>query len=393
MSFLSDYLKHTEIYESPTSFWKWSAYGAISAVLRDNCFMKQGDLVIYPNFYVLLLASSAEQRKGNPVRLAESLITKVKNTKIISGRTSIQAILDELARSEMNAITGQILKGGSAFFSVPELSAGIVNDPEAVKILTDIYDFREEYTSRLRGTGTFRIKNVCFTMMAASNEELLKDVYDIKALLGGLIGRTFLVKPDEFRPGNSLFRIQDKSESYTNLLDQLLVMSNIFGEFVVQEPAVQCYENWYLPFRESYRHKSDKSGVSGRIHTSVVKLAMILCINETGGLEITKCHIEEAIEECMNLIPNYQSLIMGGGKSPLSEVSTIVITAIYEAPEHKISRKVLLQRNWSSFDAETLDKVILTLTQAAMVKECMGQDEMFYQMTEKCIELLFKKGS
>lgn len=391
MSFISDYLEHTKEYESPRSFWKWSAYCAIAAVLRDNVYKRLGDSFVYPNFYVLLLATSAEHRKGKPVILCESLVTKVHNTKIISGRSSIQAILDELARSEMNATTGQTLKGGSAFFSVPELSAGIVNDPEAVKILTDIYDFRENYASRLRGTGTFHIKNVCFTMMAASNEELLKDVYDTKALFGGLIGRTFLVKPDEFRPGNSLFEIQDKSDSYVKLLEQLERIANIFGEFILEKDAIDTYNKWYHPFRESYRNRSDKSGVSGRIHTSIFKLAMILCVNETIDIHIHKRHIDEAITECMLLIPNYQSYVMGGGKSALAEVSTIVITAIYEAPNHTISRKDLLQRNWSSFDAETLDKISLTLSQAEMIKEVMTQDGLEYKMTEKCIEVLFKK--
>ena len=391
MSFISDYLAHTSIYESPKSFWKWSAYCAIAGVLRDNVYRKQGDMVIYPHFYVLLLASSAEHRKGNPVRLCESLVAKIKNTKIISGRSSIQAILDELARSEMNPATGKSLSGGSAFFSVPELSAGIVNDPEAVKILTDIYDFREEYTSRLRGTGTFRIKNVCFTMMAASNEELLKDVYDSKALFGGLIGRTFLVKPDEFRPGNSLFRIADKSLSYQVMLDKLQTISLINGEFSFDEDAISTYEGWYHPFRESYRDRTDKSGVSGRIHTSILKLAMVLCIDTTNDICIRKIHIDQAIEECMELIPNYQSFVMGGGRSSLSEVSTIAITAVYEAPGHRISRKNLLQRNWSSFDAETLDKIMLTLTQAGMIDEKMTQEGLDYVMTEKCIEILFKK--
>lgn len=392
MSFIDDYLTYTSVYESPKSFWKWSAYCAIAAVLRDNVYRGKGVHAVYPNFYVLLLAASAEHRKGNPVRLCEYLVTQIKNTKIISGRSSIQAILDELARSEMNPVSGESISGGSAFFSVQELTAGIVNDPEAVKILTDIYDFREEYTSRLRGTGTFRIKNICFTMMAASNEELLKDVYDSKALFGGLIGRTFLIKPDEFRPGNSLFRFEENSVNLKNLVDQLHRFSLIKGEFSFEETAIESYERWYHPFRESYRNRTDKSGVSGRIHISILKLAMILCINDTIDIRIYAKHIEQAIEECMALIPNYQSYVMGGGRSPLSEVSTIVITAIYESSGHIISRKDLLQRNWSSFDAETLDKVMTTLTQAGMIEEKMSQTGLEYKMTEKCIELLFKKG-
>ena len=200
MGFIKLLLEHTKPYESPESFWKWSAYCTIAAIMRDSCYIRQGDSNLYPNVYVLLLADSAVHRKGNPVRFCEKLTGKIANTKVISGRTSIQAILDELARGETHPKTGKTIKGGSSLFSAAELSAGIVNDPEAIKILTDIYDFKEEYTSRLRGTGTFHIKNICFTMMAASNESLLVDLYDEKARTGGLLGRTFLVKPNSSAP-------------------------------------------------------------------------------------------------------------------------------------------------------------------------------------------------
>ena len=59
MPFVEDYVSFFKDYESPTSFWKWSAYAAIAAVLRDSIFLQQGDLVTYPNIFVLLLAQSA----------------------------------------------------------------------------------------------------------------------------------------------------------------------------------------------------------------------------------------------------------------------------------------------------------------------------------------------
>ncbi len=276
MSFVSDFINHTKDYESPSSFWKWSSYTAIAAVLRDNVWRQFGDSRIFPNIYTLTVADSAVHRKGAPVKLCEELVKRVKNTKVISGRSSIQGILDELSRGETDKITGKILAGGSALFCAGELSAGIVSDPEAIKILTDIYDFKDEYTSRLRGSGIFRIKNVCFSLMAASNEELLRDVYDAKALFGGLLGRTFLVKSNEFRKANSLFTISDTTSEITKLVESLKEISELRGQFTFTTAAEEFYDSWYKPFRKSYEKKSDKSGIMGRIHTSVLKIAMII---------------------------------------------------------------------------------------------------------------------
>ena len=176
MPFIDKLMDHTRIYESPSSFWKWSAYSAIAAVLRDSCYIMQGEGHLYPNIFVLLLAESGVQRKGRPIGLCESLINKVNNTKVVSGRTSIQALLDELAYSETDPKTGNIKKGGSAVFIAPELAGGLVQDPQAISILTDIYDHKPDYVSRLRGHGKFKIDKIVLSMIAGSNGRLLKSI-------------------------------------------------------------------------------------------------------------------------------------------------------------------------------------------------------------------------
>ncbi len=360
MDFVNGYLDYTRSYESPTSFWKWSAYSTIGAVLRDSCWKNQGDNLLFPNLYVLLLADSAVQRKDLPVAIAQKLITLVHNTKVIAGRSSIQAILDELAMTETDKKTGRMLSGASAIFIAPELSAGIVADPQSVSIMTDM------------------------------NKALLTDVYDIRAMHGGLLGRTFLVVPNEWRPGNSLFSILDQVSKFNILLDELKQVSELRGEFSFTPAAEKEYDAWYLPFRETYKTKPDKSGIAGRIHTGILKLSMILAVNYTKELLITKEHIEESIGECMSLMANYQQLVMGAGKSPISEVGSIVLNEIYTSPNGILSQKKLLQKHWSSFDVETLEKFINTMSQAAMITVEMTDDGLGYKLTKKCLELLFK---
>lgn len=388
-TFIEHYLEHTKDYESPTSFWYWSAITAISGVCRDNCYRRLGDEKLHPNIYTLLLADSAVHRKGHPVKLCEKLVEAAKSTKVISGRSSIQGILDELAKSETDKTSGKIIGGGSALFSAPELSAGIVNDPEAIKILTDIYDYKDNYVSRLRGSGIFRIKNVCFTMMGASNEELLKDIYDTKALFGGLLGRTFLVKPNEFRKGNSLFDINDTSASFQGLLDKLTSIGNIRGEFQFSDKARIVYDDWYYPFRNSYKGKADKSGVAGRIHTSVLKVAMILCLNMTKALYVDEYHIRESIRVCTSLMPNYTGFVMATGKASISDVLASLIEEVWVSKEKQISKPEFLTRYFHRFELEVIDKAIDTGQQAGLLVQHINthNSEISYTITEKSIKL------
>jgi len=63
MNFINDFITLTSEYESPTSFWRWSAYAVVAATLRNNVHIQAGLRRIYPNIYVVLLADSAIQFK------------------------------------------------------------------------------------------------------------------------------------------------------------------------------------------------------------------------------------------------------------------------------------------------------------------------------------------
>lgn len=387
MPFIQKFLEHTKIYESPTSFWKWAAYSAIASVLRDNCYLKQGDDLLFANIYVLLLADSAVQRKGRPVRLCEKFVKKINNTKVISGKASVQGIFDEMASTETDSKTGKITKGGSATFFAEELSASLVGDPQAVSTLTNMYDYKEEYKELLRVRGKMKIDRMVFTLFAASNEDLLKDVYNKSAIQGGLLGRTFLVIPNEFRTSNSLLDSIDTSQSFGETLLDLKVISELRGEFTFDMAAKKEYDDWYSPFRDSYKAKPDRSGIVGRLHTGVIKLAFILAANE-GSLLLCKCHIEEAIAECIALIPNYNTFIFASGKSTIAEAGGIVIQDLLGAVEYKLTRKKILQIHWKDFDNETLDKVIITLELGGHIRTITAGNEVLFQLTEHCISFM-----
>src|SRR3990167_4237415 len=116
--------QHAEL-ESPQSFWKWSALAALSAVLKDSVWIdRAGVFKTYPNIYVMLHADSG-LKKGPPVNMAKQLVTLVGNTRIITGRASIQGILKELGTAQTKP--GGVVNAKSvAFICSSELSSSIV---------------------------------------------------------------------------------------------------------------------------------------------------------------------------------------------------------------------------------------------------------------------------
>jgi hypothetical protein len=390
-NFIDAFIKHTSIYESPVSFWKWSAYATVAAILRDNCYLKQGDSFLFPNIYVLFLAESSGHRKGRPVELSETLVNKVNNTKVISGRSSVQAILDELARAETDKKTGKIMKTGSAIFYAPELAAGIVSDPEALKIITDIYDYKANpYKSRLRTGPCFNLERIVFSMLAASNEDMIKDFFNTTAIKGGMLARTFLITPNEFRPSNDLLDVdpEERKSSLNCVLELLRKIGDLNGEFLFSSDAKDEYKSWYGPFRQSYSAKKESSGVVGRIHTSVIKLAMVLAANEL-DLSIRRRHVEDSISQCLSLLPNYSLFTMNNGKSEMSQLGGLIITDLAAARNSMLSRKELIRNRWQDgLDADTLDKLMVTLEQAGMIQQIQSRDGLFVQLTSTCLGII-----
>lgn len=395
INFVDEFISHYKEYESPTSFWRWAAYCTISATLRTKVYYSHGTSRIYPNVYVVLLADSAEYRKGAPVMAARSLVAITRATKLFSGTASIQAILEEMSQDVADK-NGMPLKGGACLITADELASFFVSDPRLVPLLTDLWEPRtgeDVYEYKLR-SGSVKVKDMCTSILAASNETFLREVYDSRAVYGGLLGRTYMIKPDETRPPNSLMFMEDHekySKSKEQLVKTLLKIKQLNGNVTKSKKAAAIYDDWYNDLYRKYKKHPDKTGVLQRMHTNVLKLAIVLAAG-CNSLEITEGIFEEAILQVTALKQNYEVYVMSSGKSSLAEIGTKLLVGMYESENRQVTRKAFLMANWSEVTAEDFDKVVDTLRQAEMLDASVKSNgDIFYQMTEKAVNIFKKK--
>jgi hypothetical protein len=298
--------------------------------------------------------------------------------------------LIEVGQTETDKESGRIKKGGAAIFYAPELAAGIVTDDQSIQILTDIYDHKPlGHTTNLVGRGKSRLDSIVFSMFAASNEELLKDLYSSKAIYGGLLGRTFLICPDEFRPSNPF--PSGNQSGIRGLVEQLIQISKLAGPVCFTQDAIELYGDWYTKFRDKSRNKSDRAGVLGRLPTNVKKLSMLIAANRI-SLVISKEDVEKAIEETVKLLPNYNKMVMTTGKNTTTDAATEILALIDAKNPKEMSRKDLVQKLiFEGIDHETVDKAMVNLETAGLTKvlRAAGTD-VVYGLTEKCLEILKK---
>lgn len=347
---------------------------------------------MYPNVYIMFLADSAEYRKGEPIKAARKLLNLTKVTKVFSGTASIQSILDLLSQDIANKGTGVPIKGGAALITADELASFFVSDPRLIPLLTDMWDPRidEDYDYNLRG-GSIKVKNLCLSMLAASNETFLREVYDTRAVYGGLLGRTYMVKPDETRPPNSLMYQDLDAYELKPLLESLWKIAQLKGAVIVTDAAKTVYDEWYKDLYKRYKTHPDRTGVLQRMHTNVLKLAIIIAASKY-SLNVTEEIFTDAIIEVSSLKQNYELYIMSSGKATQAEIGTKFLAAMLEKENLTIARKEFLANNWADVTSEDFDKLIETLRQAEMIHITLNGNDIAYKMTEKCVNIVHKRS-
>ena len=374
MNFLNSLLEVTEEAESPRSFMLWSGLAAISAVARRQVYINKKMYKLYPNIYVMLVARSG-LRKGFPVKIAQKLVESVECTKVISGRNSIQAIILELSR-QWTLESGKILNQAQAFIVNDELASLLVEDPSAQTILTTLYDshHHSNWTDTLKSDGRKTLKDICITMLSATNQTHLTEFLDSTSVAGGFIGRTLIVYAEKKSRINPLIdndndEIDELDLGY--LKERLAVISKIEGRMKLLPESKEKYISWYKEYNEDLESgkNEDETGTSDRLHDHILKIAILLSLAERDDRIITPVHIDEAIEMCTVFTTSVKRVTLGKGKSENSDKTRIVLEYLLSQPEYSASRKKILRAKYGDLDAMELDKVLDTMKQAGIIED------------------------
>jgi len=370
--------------ESPRRFFYWAALTAIAAVMRKNVYLDRFYYKLYPNIYVLFVARSGS-RKGVPVSLARSLVANVNCTRVIAGRNSIQAIIAELSKAH-TLESGEVLKHAHALVISGELAAFLIKDPDALTILTDLYDthYHEPHWTNTLKSGTERLHEPCLTLLAATNEAHFVEVIPAAAVEGGLIARTFIVLADKKGPPNPLTERPTRVPNVKELSKYLKEISKVKGEFAWSDEAKELYNKWYLDF-DSQEH-NDTTGTIERIGDQVLKVAMLLSLAESPELVLTAKNIEEALDVCLGCVTGVKQVTMGSGKSPLAYQTKLILRELISRPDHCIDRQKVLQKFWGELDSFDLDRIVETLLGAGAINVQRHGTKVVYVLKESALE-------
>lgn len=330
--------------------------------------------------------------KGLPVHISEKLVTLVGNTRLISGRNTIQSILKELGQSETDEKTGvPRFKDARGYIVSGEFSTLLQEDKAALPIITQLYDTHYlkdvPWENKTKNSGRDKLVKPCITLFGGSTQEHFANVVPEADVKGGFVGRILTVYEEERYKVNPL----DDTEAvnnipYVELAEWLKTISLINGPFHYSDSARTLWKEFYEMIRT--KKVDDPTGAVNRLPDNVLKVAMCLSLADDIDLVIHEKHMNEAITKCMGLTIDSRRLTGGAGKGQLGKQTHLVIQILYRAEGHQTTKSRILNVHYGQFDTYDLDRIIQTLENAGILESFNRDGDVILRMTEKSIKNL-----
>jgi hypothetical protein len=381
-SWIDDILaEHTTTVETPESWIYWSLMFVISSAAANAYTVKSfgGKVTYYPNIYVMLLGDSGVG-KGYPVNLAKRLLQEADITRVIAGRSSIQAIIKEGATTKSVAGKAVITDSRMAIVN-GELSSAVIGDPQALEILTDLFDrnYNPNWTNMLKGDGHEKLKEPYVTCLFGSSPAHFYNSIPQHNIEGGYVGRNLIIYEEKRARIIDSLDSEDKVTDVDWFIDiaipkyipHLVKIAKNKARLILEEPARLLYNSWKAEWRATESKYQDKTGFVTRVPDHALKVAMCLSLSRyNSNFLIIESDIIQAISNVTGLIYASAKAAEGGGLDPLAAQTKRVVDALIAAPDNILTRQELLVRGYGDYDNITLDKIIDTLME---MKWCVRQ--------------------
>jgi hypothetical protein len=314
--------------------------------------------------------------KGFPINRAKLLVTRASVTRVIAGRSSIQAIVQELSRSKQ--VEGKPLMTDSRGYIVNgELSTAIIQDPDSLTILTDLYDghYNPEWTNLLKGDGAEKLKNPYITALFGSSPAHFYDSIPQANIEGGYIGRNLIIYEEKRSHDVDLLddseaKDGDKFDDYITpkYVPHLEKIAKYKGQIKPTTEARDMFNTWRRKWRNSQTY--DKTGFLNRVPDHVLKVAMCLTLADYDfNGEISPLDMEESINKVTQLIYSNKKTTEGRGPDPLAVITKTVLDFLIASHDQEMSRKQLLWKGYGTYNSFTLDQAIENLLEMGWIKK------------------------
>lgn len=301
IDFLRGFIELLKDSEIPDDFALWSGISGISGALGRRVWLDWNLFKHYPNLYVFLVAESAVMHKSTTLNAIKPLLQALRpKINIVSEMTSgKEGLIDELMIKERikdgklikdtSACTGMILSSELiVFLNKKTYEAGLG------ALLTTLFDCDDLFRYKTKSRGSEEIHNACLTMLAATTVHSLKQAIPEDTIHIGLASRVLFIYCSEAGFPQPKPKIDNVLREH--LKSKLQRIHSLSGEMNLTQRAEVWYDKVYRKWFHNHPYKNDKNmgGYAGRKMAHLLKLGMIMAVNDDCRLTVDIPHLEAA---------------------------------------------------------------------------------------------------
>jgi len=374
-NWIDDIIDECEDVETPREWIYWSLVCALAATAANQYHLKAfgGKVTYYPNIYAILMGLSG-LGKAFPVKLSKNLVERADVTRVIYGRSSIQAIVKDASQT-MTREGKEMILDSRCYIVNGELSTAIIADPDSLTILTDLYDPHEIWINNLKGDGKEKLKNTATTALFGSSPSHFYDKIPQVNIEGGYIGRNIIISAEKRYKDLDMFGEDENDASdfpYNKYVPHLINIGQMGGRMIPDIEAKKMLNEFRHQWRKDSTDVDDKTGFVNRVPDHIIKTAMCLCLADYGTYKtciINSSHMLEAIEKIVPLVHTSKTIASGTGMDPLSKQTKMVVEFLLLAPDNQLMRKQLLTKGYGNYDTDVLDKILSNLEEINWIRK------------------------
>jgi len=284
---LGEYIKFSDGLEACPRFRFYSACCVLGAVINNKVWIQRGDEdllpKLFPNPWILLLAPPGRGHKTSTINMAVNCLTGAsEEVRILADKITPEGIVNalsipqhpkEIIRIGPRDATGLIKAPEvSVFFGKQQYNVGLVS------LITDLYDYRETWSSETISRGKNVLKNNCISILGGSTPNWLQQMLPQDAFTGGFMSRFIIVEmppawrkrdPDPKKPEDLVWK---------QIIKGLSKFKELRGKVEWAAGTKKYYDEYYVSFKPTGDPQLD--AYKEREVEQVLKLGMLLALNE-----------------------------------------------------------------------------------------------------------------
>lgn len=371
---IDGYQEYNKENEAPDKFLQWVAVGTIAAALQRKVKLHWGQLLFYPNFYIILVSEPGQARKGEALKPSKRMLRDINITMSADSVTREQLIrsMEDCTDTVTDIKKATTEAHCSLTVFSPEFTVFLgYNNLALMADLTDWFDCADEWAYETKNMGKNRLHGIFMNILGATTPGLLQTTLPIDAVGGGLTSRMIFVyeRGRRFKHPFPFFPMEPEGmKLYEELVQDLEDIRLMQGKFKVTRNFKQNYMDWYMSMPEEPAFDPQRfAGYWSRRATHLFKLCMIMNVSRGNSMQINTADLNRALTLLEETETKMPLAFSGVGKHKQADMIEPVIREIMKRKETSVNE--LLGIFIRDLDSMELDRLLTAMEKVGWIKK------------------------